>query len=334
MKRATPALGRRIVKGTFVLMAAATGYPLPNCAIAKDFPTQNVQIVVPFTPGATVDATARIVASKLAAQWKHNVVVDNRPGAASSIGARYVAQAAPNGHTLLFTISDTFTVTPRLPNYQSFRPDEDLVPVTLLAKLVNAIVVNPAAPFDTLPAMIEFARANPGRLRYGSAGPGSNMHLAMEMLKSLAKVDIVHVPYKGISPATTATMSGEVEMTFAGYSAKGLIDAGRLKPIVIAGPDRLPAFATIPTTAELGYPRADSSTWLMLAAPVKTPKEVVDAISDAVRQVLVAPEVRKELTEGRGLIVQGMGPAESAKELSRLGREHADAVRISGADRE
>ena len=103
---------------------------------------------------------------------------------------------------------------------------------------------------------------------------------------------------------------------------------------MIAGPERLPAFATVPTTAELGYARADSSTWLMLAAPAKTPKDVVEAISDAVRQVLVAPDVRTELTEGRGLIVQGLGPAESARELSRLGREHADAVRISGADRE
>jgi tripartite-type tricarboxylate transporter receptor subunit TctC len=323
-----------VKKTSMVLMAAAVGYTSTNCAFAQSFPTQNVQIVVPFTPGATVDATARLVGSKLAAQWKHNVVVDNRPGAASSIGARYVAQAAPNGHTLLFTISDTFTVTPRLPNYQSFRPDEDLVPVTLLAKLINAIVVNPAAPFDTLPAMIAYARANPGRLRYGSAGPGSNMHLAMEMLKSLAKIDIVHVPYKGISPAMTATMSGEVEMTFAGYSAKGLIDAGRLKPIVIAGPDRLAAFPTTPTTAELGYPRADSSTWLMLAAPAKTPKEIVEAISDAVRQVLAAPDLRSELTQGRGLVVQGLGPAESARELARLSREHAEAVRISGADRE
>src|SRR5207249_1505536 len=125
-----------ILKGMLAVMAAATSYPLPTCALARDFPTQNVQIVVPFTPGATVNAT----------------------------------------------------------------------------------VVNPAASFDTLPAMIAFARANPGRLRYGSAGPGSNMHLAMEMLKSLAKIDILHVPYKGIAPATAATMSGEVDMMFAGYS--------------------------------------------------------------------------------------------------------------------
>jgi tripartite-type tricarboxylate transporter receptor subunit TctC len=305
-----------------------------DVATGQGFPDRNVTLVVPYTPGATVDATARVVASGLSKLWNVPVVVENRPGGSTTIGARYVGSSTPDGYTLLLTIDDTFTTTPHLAEQKSFKPMSELVPVSLVAKLVNAIVVNPGAPFDTLPTMLAYAKEHPGELRYGSPGLGSNSNLAMEVLKSVAKVDIQHVPYRGIAPATNAAVSGEVHMTFAGYSAKGLIEAGSLKPIVVAGPDRFVAFPTLPTTVEAGYPTVDSSTWIMIAAPIKTPTDIVAKISDSVKKILANSDTRKTIADTLGLVVGGVGSTEAIELLKHIDQVHAEAVRLSGADKE
>ena len=325
---------RSLLKTIAVVLPVVAGLQIPAVASARDFPTRAVQIIVPYEPGAAVDTTARIVANKLSEVWQVPVIVENKPGAGTTIGSNYVAQAAPDGYTMLYTISDTFTVTPHLANYKSYQPFEDLAPVSLLANLINGIIVHPSMPFQTLPALIDYARANPGKLRYSSPGSGSNIHLTMEVLKSKARVEIEHIPYKGVGPATTAVRKGEVEIGLAGYSAKGLIDAGEVRLVVVAGPDRFAAYPKIPTTAEVGYAAVDSSTWLMLAAPKKTPKDRVEAINDAVMKVLNDPDVKNDLTGKRGLIVRGVGPAEADTILRKRFIDHGKAVHLSGADKE
>jgi tripartite-type tricarboxylate transporter receptor subunit TctC len=306
---------------------------LPSAALARDFPVRQVQIVVPFAAGGAVDVAARLFAAKLAIYWGQPVIVENRPGGSTTIAAKQVAQANPDGYSLLFTLGDTFAVVPHLAQHRTFQPMNDLVPINLVAKIVNAIVVNPSLP-PTLPAIIEYARAHPTELRYGSAGLGSNIHLTMEMLKSTAKIEIQHVPYRGLAPALTATVANEVQMTVAGHSARALIEGGRVRAVAIAAAERMPAFPTVPTTGELGFGKVDSSSWLVMAAPAKTPAAVLKVINEDLSRALNDPEFRKQLVERYGHVATNVGGAAAVEQLNRLTRTGAEAVRISGADKE
>jgi tripartite-type tricarboxylate transporter receptor subunit TctC len=317
--------------GSLIVLTVAPALLAP--AVASDFPNRQVQFVVPYPPGAAVDITARTFANKLSSYWGQPVIVDNRPGAATTLAARQVAQAPADGYTLFFSLNETFTVVPHLAQHRSFRPNE-LVPIHLLAVLMNAIVVNPSLPVKTLPELVSYAKANPTALRYSSPSHGTNVHLSMEMLKSLAQIEIQHVPYRGLAPATTAVLTNEVQIGQAGYSGRDLVDSGKLRAIAIAGPQRLPAFANIPTTAEVGYAKVDSSTLLMLSAPAKTPKEVLEKIDKDLARALAEPEMRKQLVEGRGLAIANIGMAAAPAELSRRFEAGGTMVRVSGADRE
>lgn len=317
-----------------LLLLLAMLKSLQTTAFASDYPIRPVKIVVPFAPGATVDVTARIIAAKLSDYWGQPVIVENHPGAGSTIGARFVAEGNAEGYDLLFTLSDTFTVLPHLAQYRSFQPMTDLVPINLMAILVDAIVVNPSVPADTVPALISYARAHPATLRYGSPGPGTNIHLSMEMLKSLAKIDIQHVPYRGLEPALTATLGNVVQVTQAGYSARDLITSGRLKILAVAGPKRFEAFPTVPTTGEVGYGKVDSSSWLMMAASAKTPERTLDKIDDDLSRLLGEPDIRKQLVQLRGLIISDIRRADATEQLNRQSAERAEAVQISGVDKD
>lgn len=307
---------------------------LQTASFASEFPMRPVRIIVPFTPGASVDVVARIIAAKLQEIWQQPVIVENHPGAGSTIGARFVADGSSDGYNLLFTLSDTFTVLPHLAEYQSFHPMNELVPINLMAILVDAIVANPSLPANDLPALITYARAHPGTLRYGSPGTGTNIHLSMEMLKSLAKIDIQHIPYRGLEPAVTATVGGVVQITQAGYSARDLIDSGRLKILAVAGPKRFAAFPNIPTTAEVGYAKVDSSSWLMMAAPVKTPAGTLAKIDDDISRVLRDSSVRSQLVEARGLIISDIRRSDAIDQLNHQSRNRAEAVQIAGLDKQ
>ena len=307
-----------------VLGAGQTG------ALAQAYPSRPVRLIVPFSPGAAVDVVARMIASGLSAQWGNPVIVDNRPGGNSVIGSEMVVRAEPDGYTLLFTSDDIFVIVPHLSKL-SFDPLKDLMPVNLLAKTSMLIVVNAAAPVDSLAALIARARANPKALSYSSSGSGSSTQLAMETLKSLAKIDILHVPYKGIAPAIAAAAAGEVQITMTGYgTARGLIDAGRLRPIAIAANERVVELPNVPTTNELGYGEVQYTVWLGIAAPSKTPAEIVERINESVSRVLHSPETRKQLVEARAFVVADLGPRAFAEELARKSRFHAEAIRRTG----
>jgi len=169
------------------------------------------RIIVPFAPGAAVDVVGRMLAGALSAQWGRTVIVENRPGGRTLIAAEAVAHSEPDGDTLLLCLDDTFTIVPHLSNHAPLDPNKELVPINLVGTITMAMVVNPSLPVDSLPALIAYARANPSAVSYGSSGSGSLSHLAMEMLKAQAKIDMVHVPYRGLAPATTAVIAGEVQ---------------------------------------------------------------------------------------------------------------------------
>jgi tripartite-type tricarboxylate transporter receptor subunit TctC len=317
-----------------ILVVSALAAALPPRAMARDFPVRQVQLVVPYAAGGAVDTAARLFALKLAADWGQTVIVENRPGGSTTIAAKQVAQASPDGYTLLFALGDTFGVVPHLAQHRAFQPMNDLVPINLVAKIVNAIIVNPSLPIDTLPSLVEYARARPTALRYGSADLGSNVHLTMETLKSVAKVEIQHVPYRGSAPAVTATVANEVQVTVAGHTARDLIDSGRLRAIAIAAQERMPAFPNVPTTGEVGYGKVDSSSYLIVAAPIKTPPAVVKTINEDLSRILNEPGFRKQLTETYGHVTTNIGGPAAIQELERFAQASAETVRISGADKE
>jgi tripartite-type tricarboxylate transporter receptor subunit TctC len=313
--------------------AAAGGWHVPAQAQtqAQAYPVRAVRIVVPFAPGAAADWLARTIANGLAAQWSQPVVVDNRPGANSIIGTEMVTRAEPDGHTLLLTSDDTFTTNPHLFRKLPYDPLRDLVPINLSAKVAMMLMVHPSVPVDSLPALIALARAKPGTLSYGTHGVGSSAHLVMEMFKSAAKLDILHVPYKGVAPAAAAAVAGEVQMVVTGYgTVRGQIDAGRLRPIAVAAPERAPELPKLQTMAENGYGEVDATVWWGFAAPAKTPAETVNRIHESISRILSNPDTRK-LMEGRALMVGNIGPKPFAEQIVRESRARAEQVRRSGA---
>src|SRR3954471_2420374 len=208
-------------------------------AQAQAWPAKPVRLVVAYPPGGGIDVMGRQIAEKLTGMWGQPVVVENKPGANTILATEAVAKSAADGHTLLLTTDATFSINPHLYAKLPYDAERDFAPVTMLVLLQQLLVAHPSAPFDDLQGLIKFARANPGKINYASYGSGSQPHLSGEMLKHSAGIDLVHVPYKGISLAVPAVMAGEVQLTFAGIaSSMGPLRAGRIKAIAIGGPQR------------------------------------------------------------------------------------------------
>jgi tripartite-type tricarboxylate transporter receptor subunit TctC len=314
------------------LVPLAAGWPA--AARAADFPARQVRIVVPFAPGAAADLVARLIAQELSAMWGQQVIVENRAGGNSVIGVQSVVRAEPDGHTLVLTSNDSFATIPHLYAKPPYDPLKDLAPVNLAVKVTMIIVANAAVPADSLAGLIAYAKANPGKLSYGSYGTGSSVHLTMETLKSMARMDMVHVPYKGVAPALAAVASGEVGVSMMGYgTARALLQERRIKPIVIASGERAPDLPNVPTLAELGFGAAEGSVWWGLAVPARTPATTIAILNDAVSRVLQLPKTRKTLEE-RSLLVANVGPKPFAEVLARESEAGREAVRRSGATAE
>jgi tripartite-type tricarboxylate transporter receptor subunit TctC len=292
------------------------------------------RIIVPFAPGAAVDVIARMLAGALSAQWGKTVIVENRPGGRTLIAAEAVARSEPDGDSLLLCLDDTLTIVPRLSNNAPFDPSKELVPINLVGTITMAMLVNPSLPLDSLPALVDYARANPTAVSYGSSGSGSLSHLAMEVLKAQAHINMVHVPYRGLAPATTAVVAGEVQTAILGFgSSRSMIESGRLRAIAIASPERVAALPDVPTTGESGYGRVDATSRLTLAGPARMSAESISRVNEAVSRVLSSPDMRAQIA-ARDIIVTNMGPKPFAQEIERLSRLNAEAVRIAGVTME
>ena len=299
-------------------------------AVAADpYPVKPVRLIVPFPPGGPADALARTVGDRLSASLRQSVVVDNRPGAAGNIGMELAAKSAPDGYTLVLAPAGNLTVNPSLYRNVPYDVARDFAPVTVIAAVPNILVVNPAVPAQNLEELIRYAKANPGRLNFSSPGSGSGAHLAGELLKSAAGIDVVHVPYNGIAPAVTAVVAGDVQMMFAGApSALPQVSAGKLRALAVASPKRIAAAPALPTLDESGLPGFDVTSWYSIVVPAGTPAAVIERLQRDIAQALGNPGVRAKLA-GLGAEPIANSPAEFAlmikSETAKWGKIVKDA---------
>jgi tripartite-type tricarboxylate transporter receptor subunit TctC len=277
------------------------------------YPDKPIHIVVPFPPGAGTDAVARIIAQKLGESMPATVVVDNRPGASGAIGAAEVARADPDGYTLLFVASPFTTVAAVMSN-PGYDPHRHFVPVAPIAVGPLAFVVGDAVPARNMREFIALAKARPGKLNYGSAGTGSVNHLALEMLKARAGIDIVHVPYKGIAPATVDLLSGRIDVITASIPATlPYLAQNRLRVLAVTGPKRSALLPDVPTWRESGITDADVINYWGIVAPAGTPREIVRRLNLEIARILARSEVRERLEREGSDVVSG--PPERLNEI-------------------
>jgi tripartite-type tricarboxylate transporter receptor subunit TctC len=279
-------------KTRFILLAAALlAAPL---ATAQKYPEKNVRLVVPFPSGAS-HILGVLMGEKLTEALGQPVIADFRPGAGGAVGAEIAARSPNDGHTLLLT-SVSMTISPSIYKNLKFDPVRDFAPISQIAAVPNVMVVHPSVPARSLKELIQVARANPGKMSYGSGGLGSSNQLASEMFKAAAKVDILHVPYKGASIALTHILGGEVEMVVVTVPATiPFITSGRLRGIAVLAPKRVPALPAVPTTAESGMPQLVVITWYGLFAPVGVRPEIVNRLNAETVKILARPDVRRQL---------------------------------------
>ena len=301
-----------------------------GAAFAQNYPTQPIRLIVPWPPGGGVDTSARIIAQPLGERLGQSIVIDNKPGAAGNIGTEQAARAKPDGYTLLMGSVSPNAINPHLYARLGFEPVKDFAPVALVASVPNILVVQPNAPFGSVQDLIAMAKANPGKLNYGSGGVGSSQHLATEMFKRATGVDIVHVPYKGTAPAELGLMSGDVTLLLDTTACLPFIASGKMKALAVASKVRNLALPNVPTLDELGIAGVYAGAWYGVMAPAGTPRDVVDRLNRELNAVLASPEMKKRMIEFGAEI--GGGSAESfgqfmASELKR----YADVVKLSGA---
>lgn len=323
---------RSIAGGLATGLAASVLYlAMPSAsAAATGFPDKPVKIVVPFAPGGLTDALARRVAGLLSDAWGQPVVVENRPGASGNIGHEAVARSPGDGHTLLFT-SGSFTINPSLYRNLGYDVEKDFRPVTLVATVPSVLLVPAKSPLQSFDDFIGYTRGHPGKLNYGSAGNGSPQHLAMELLKSMAKLHIVHLPYKGGAPALADLIGGQTDLMFAALpEATPHIKGGRLRALAISSPQRSAVMSSVPTIRESGVEGFEAIGWQGLLAPGTTPQAVVDKIHADLAKALTMPETRSAI-DAMGIEFSGDGPAGFGKFLSREVGKWAEVVRKSGA---
>jgi tripartite-type tricarboxylate transporter receptor subunit TctC len=295
---------KRLIPAALLLLAAGLAH-------AQDaWPTRNVTLIVPFPPGGGTDTGARIVAQRLSQKWGQPVIVENKGGAAGVIGADMVAKAKPDGYTILMGNIGTQSINPSLYKKLPYDPNGAFAPISLVAELPLAMMVNPNVPAKTAKEFIALAKSQPGKLTYSSSGAGGAPHLAAELFKEASGTFILHVPYRGGGPAVADLLAGHVELSFMTVlEASGNIKAGKLRALAVTSSQRVSALPDVPTLAEAGLPGFNSISWIGLLAPAATPKNLVDKISADVREVLAVPEVKAKLTE-LGAVPYGNTPAQ------------------------
>jgi len=291
-----------------VLSIAAFAIAAPFAHAADEYPARSVRIVVPFAPGGGTDVVGRILAQHLSQRLGQSFVVENRPAGSGIVGAELVAKAQGDGYTLLFAFS-SLASSAKLISHLPYDPIADFAPVALATTSPLVLFLHPSVPAKDLREFIAYAKANPGKLNYGSSGPGSSPHLATELLMSMAGIQMTHIPYKGIAPAITAQLANEVQMSFTPI-AVGMphAKAGRLRALASGGLQRSVAIPDVPTIAESGLPGFEVIGWWGMLAPSRTPRAVVVLLNREVRAVLEIPEVKRNLVE------QGMDPAGGSPE--------------------
>ena len=283
-----------LLRAVFPVLALATA--TGAWAQADGYPNRPIKFVVPVSPGGTTDLMARVVAQRLQTVLGQPIIVENKAGGSGIPAAESVARAKPDGYTFFMGTIGTLSVNPSLFPKLSYDPLKDLTPVTLVAVAPVMLVINPKVPAKNLQERIALAKAKPGTLNYSTSGNGASPHLAGELFKSLAGLDIVHIPYTGGGPSLAAVMSGDVQMMFDNvYTAMPAVKDGRLRAIAVTSAKRSPSFPDLPTMAEAGLPGHEIAGWVGLMAPAGTPPEIVRRVSSEIAKQLQLPEVREKL---------------------------------------
>jgi tripartite-type tricarboxylate transporter receptor subunit TctC len=323
-------MNMRVIRWSVLTCVALAAAGPVGLAQAQGYPGKPIRIVVPFPPGGGTDIVARILTQKLSESFGANFVIDNRAGAGGSIGTEMVAKAPPDGYTLGI-VSGSHAINPSLYSKLPFDAVRDFAPVTMLVSGPGLLVVHPSLPVKTVKELIALAKGKPGQLNYASAGNGTPPHLAGELFKSMAGVDLVHVPYKGNTPAFVDLISGQVSLSFPTIpSALPHVQAGRLRALAVTSRKRSAVMPQLPTIAESGLPGYDTSSWFGMLAPAGTPREIVRKLQQESAKVLQLRDVREKLLS-QGLEPVGSTPEEFAATIESEIAKWAKVVKASGA---
>ncbi len=312
-----------LAAGLFILVCSA--------AWSQAYPQKPIRIVVGSPSGTTPDVVARLIGQRLSEAWNTAVIVDDRAGAAGVVASEFVAKSAPDGYTLLFSDNSSWAINPHLLKSIPYDPLKDFAPVAEAGILPMFLAVVPALPVSSLPELIEYARKNPGKLSYGSAGNGSIHHITTELLKTMAGVNLVHVPYKGSGQSAAALLAGDIQMAFSGYTSVAQpYAAGKLKILAVSTAQRSPLLPNVPTVAEAGLAGFDMSAPVGFNAPAGTPREVIAKLNAAIAAAVATSEVSSRMAS-LGITVTSSTP-EQFGALSRAEYEkYGKLVRQSGA---
>jgi len=265
---------------------------------ADNYPNRSITMVVAFPAAGTTDILARLIGQKLTEKFKQTVVIENRPGAGGNIGTAYVAKAAPDGYTIMMGTIGTQSINPSLYKKMPYDAAKDFVPITRAAMVPNLLVVNKDAPYNTLPEMMAYGKANPGKLTYGSSGNGTTLHLSGELFNLMSGSKITHIPYKGSTPAVADLMGGQISMIFDNMpSVIQQVKSGRLKALAVTSAQRNPQLPEIPTIQELGVAGYEVWSWFGLLAPAATPKPIVDKLNASIVDIIKQPDVQAKIIE-------------------------------------
>jgi len=313
------------------LLAISVAFAAGGAGAQNGYPEKAVRIVAPFPPGSVADTSARIVSQKFSEMWGKPAIVENIPGASGSIAAARVARSAPDGYTLLFSGDAAMTTNVSLYSKLAYDPVRDFAPIMNFIETPNILVIHPSVPAKSLKELVALANARPGQLTYASAGSGTSQHLAGELFKSMAKVDIVHVPYKGLLAAMPDILTGQVAMAFGNvFFTLPQVRAGKLRGLAVTSLKRASSVRELPTIAESGFPGFEAVAWFGLLAPVGTPPSILGKLHRESVRVIALPDVRSKF-EDSGAEIVGSSPAEFAARIKSEIVKKGRLVRASGA---
>ena len=330
MSNAIRAGHRTVLALSCALLTAGVWAQVVETRSGQAYPAKPIRLIVAFPPGGATDIIARIVGQKLGERFGQQVVIDNRGGAGGTVGNEIAARANPDGHTLTLGTTSTHVIAAIAYTRLKYDPIRDFEPITLVATTPYLLVVNPAVKANSLKEFVALAKSQPGKLNYSSAGTGTTTQLSMEMLKTAAGIDVLHVPYNGHGLANTATLGGEVQALFGSMPAVlGLAKAGKLRPLAVGTPKRSPSLPDVPSVAESGYPGFDASLWLGFFAPRGTPSPILKRLQTELTSIAQSPEM-KEQFERNGATALTTSPAELTQLLKVELEVYAKVIKAAG----
>ena len=323
---------RYALAATVVAMAAVAA--VTTTAYAQNYPTRAITLVIPFAPGGSTSIVGRGIADKMSELLGEKVVVDNRPGAGGTVGTKAVARSEPDGYTLVLGYTGTLAIGPSLYKSVGYDPRKDFAPIGLIGNAPNSLVVNPSFPAKTVAELIAYAKANPGKVNFGSAGAGTASHITGEYFARAAGITLVHIPYKGTGPALTDLLGGHIPMAFAPIPASHPnVTAGKLRALAVTSITRSGLLPDVPTMIEAGLPGFDASLYYGLAAPAGTPRPIIDKLNKVLREALGSDEVKKQLGNDGTEITPGT-PEDYADFIDKDEKKWSQLLKVAGVEQE